>query len=361
MKSREYQNLLTRSFLKREYLKNKKSISQLQDELKIDWNTIKGYLKFYNINLRTHKEQASISSPGGKFLYGKLFTKSFLVKKYVKNKKGIVDLAKELKVDEGTIRRYLHKYKIEIRKSKEQVLINNPPKIFELSREAISFIDGLLLGDASIPKRKDGTKPRALTQACKHKEYLEYVKKRLLNFRIESSPILSRWIKDDRCRNKGYNQHFLQSRRYKTFELFRERWYPKGVKIVPKNILITRDLLIQAYLCDGNFYREVRFCTDGFDKESVFFLKKLIEKELRIALNTRTNNGNYEIFIKKSDSAKFLSYLGKCPVKCYGYKWQDNESEEAKERKRLKAREKYREKQNADFCGTIPQSNSRPL
>jgi hypothetical protein len=351
--SLRYKNELTKDLLEKEYLKNKKSILQLQREFKKDWNTIKYYLKFYNISLRSHKQQATISSPGGKYLYNNLLTKEYLIREYIKNKKGIINIAKKLKIDCGTIKRYLKKYNISTRSSKEQININYPPKEFTLNQDISSFIDGLLLGDASIPKRKNRITARSLSQACKHKEYLNYILKRLLDAGIICSPILSRWIKDDRCKNKGYNQHFLQTRRYKTFELFRERWYPEGIKIIPKEIIITPDLLLQEYLCDGNFYREIRLCTEGFDKGSVFFLKNLMEKELNIKLNIRKANGKYELIIKKSDSKKFLNYIGKCPVKCYNYKWQDNESEEAKKIKRIKAKERYRRTKNADFRSTF--------
>lgn len=348
-----YEKLLNKNFLEKEYVQNKKSILELQKELNIDWNTIKSYLKINNIPLRSHKEQASFSSPGGKFQYKKLITKKFLEKEYTKNKKSITILAQTIKVDQGTVRRYIKQYNIMTRSFKEQMSLSRPSREFKITKEDQSFIDGLLLGDASIPKRKDGTAPRSLTQACKHKEYLEYIKKRLLDFGIESSPILSRWIKDDRCKNKGYIQHFLQSRRYKTFEIFREKWYPNSIKIIPRGIVITKDLLLQAYLCDGNFYREIRLCTDGFDNDSVLFLKNLMEKKLRIQLSIKKASGKCEVSIKKSDSEKFLNYIGKCPVSCYKYKWQDNESEEAKERKRVKARGIYKEKQNANLCGTI--------
>ncbi len=273
-------------------------------------------------------------------------TKEYLTGRYIKKREGIIDLSKELKIDRGTIKRYLKKHNIKIRTSKDQKIINNPPKEFIINEKIKAFIDGILLGDASIPKRKDGIKPWCLTQACKHKEYLDYIKNRLNNSGILSSPILSRWINDDRCKNKGYDQHFLQTRRYKTFEIFRERWYPKGKKIIPRDILITPETLLQVYICDGNFYREIRFCLDAFDKEEIYFLKGLIEKELEIKLRANKINKRYELFIKKSDTNKFLNYIGKSPVKCYAYKWKDNETEEAKNRKRLKARLLYHKNKN---------------
>lgn len=341
-----YKKELTKDFLYREYVTNKKSISQLKKELDKDWSTINYYLKLYKIPLRTHKEQAAISSPGGKHKYNHLLTNDFLTREYLNKKKGIFNLSEELKVDRGTVVRYLKKYEIPIRSDKAQLRINHPPKEFTLREEIKSFIDGLLLGDASIPKRKDGIKPWALTQACKHREYLEYIKKRLDNEGILCSPILSRWIKDERCKNKGYTQHFLQTRRYKTLELFRDRWYPNGKKIIPKDISLTPDFLLQSYLCDGNFYREIRLCLDAFEKEDILFLKGLIDERLNIRTRLVKANDNFELAIKKSDAPIFLGHINQSPVKCYNYKWKDNEPEEAKERKRLNARLAYQKNKN---------------
>lgn len=341
-----YKEILTKELLEEEYLKNKKSISQIKNRTGKDWYTIKFYLGYHKIPIRTHHEQASISSPGGKYKYDYILTRDFLIREYVTKQKGIINLSKELRFDRGTITRYLKKHKISVRSDREQMIINHPPKEFTLNEEIKALIDGLLLGDASIPKRKDGIKPWCLTQACKYKEYLEYIKKRLDEGGIMCSPILSRWIKDERCKNKGYNQHFLQTRRYKTFELLRELYYPHGKKIIPRDLKITPDLLLQLYLCDGNFYREIRLCLDAFEREDLLFFKELIEGELNIKMRMVKTNNKFELAIKKSNTNKFLRYVGMSPIKCYEYKWNDNESEEAKERKRLNARLTYHRNKN---------------
>ena len=342
----KYKDELTKDFLYKEYVSNKKSISQLKKETGRDWYTINFYIDYHKIPKRTHKEQASISSTGRKYKYLDKLTKNYLLLEYIRKKKGIVNLSKELGVDRGTIKRYIIKYKIPVRSDREQILINHPPKEFLLNKNVQAFIDGLLLGDASIPKRKDGTKPRYLSQACKHKEYLSYIQKRLLEINIICSPILSRWIKDERCKNKGYFQSFLQTRSYKTFERFRERWYKNSKKIIPRDLRLAPDLLLQSYLCDGNFYREIRLCLDAFTKKDILFLKKLIEEKLDVKMRLVKTYDKFELAIKKSNVYNFLNYIGQSPVKCYKYKWKDNESEEAKERKRVNARIKYNNKKN---------------
>jgi len=341
-----YKDVITKNFLEKEYISKKKSISNIAKSLNKDWATIKRYLLFYKLRLRSHKEQARVSSRGGKPKYDYLFTKELLFEKYVNNKESIEKIAKEFGVYRETVTRYLKKYKIQIRTTKEQVAINHPPKEFIVTNQIKLFIDGILLGDASIPKRKDGISPRCLTQGCKYREYLEYISKMLFEAGITCSPIMSRWIRDERCKSGGYYQSFLQTHRYKTFEIFRERWYWKGKKSIPKDFKLSKEVLLQCYISDGNFYREIRLCLDGFYKKDVLLLKEFIDKELEIQTRLVKSGSGYELAIKKSDSNKFLGYIGPCPVNCYIYKWKDNESEEAKKRKNLNARISYHRKKH---------------
>ena len=319
--------MLTRAFFLKEYVIRKKSINQIAKEKGIDWQTIKRYAKENKIKLRSLKEQAKFSSKGAKPKYEKILTKQFLVKNYLKRKKSIKEIAKELGIYRGTVARYLKKFKIRTRTTKEQMEISYPPKEFKLTQEALSFLDGLLLGDGSIPQNKYNA--RSYTQVCKYREYLEYVKERLKKFGIEVSPIRGRWINDIRCKKGGYKEYFLQTKRYKTFDKLRKRWYNKrGRKIIPKDIILTPDCLLQFYLCDGNYYREIRLCTSGFKLNDVKFLKKLIEKRVGISLRLITSpslKGGADIAIKKSEVPKFLRFIGKSPVKCYKYKWIDGE------------------------------------
>jgi hypothetical protein len=349
-------SVLTKDFLESEYLSKQKSIECLAKELKIDWATIKSYLLMYKIKLRSHKQQAAISSPGGKPKYLELFAEKKLIQEYVLKQKSISNLAKEFNVDSGTIRRYLQSHGITTRTTKEQVNISHPPKEFVLTPEALAFIDGLLLGDASVPQRKNGVKPRVLSQACKHRGYLDYILKRLQDLDVECSPILSRWLDDTRCKNKGCWQNFLQTHHYRTFEFFRERWYKTGKKRIPRDFKITPDCLLQCYLGDGNFYREILLCLNDFPLEDLIFLKELLQKEVNIQPGIRCSSCGYMLKIKKSETARFLEYIKDCPVSCYTYKWQDNESEEAKERKRIKARQIYyknKHDSNKNLCCTV--------
>ncbi len=355
----KYLDVLTKNYLIKEYIQNKKSISQIKNQLNLDPSTIKYYLLFHNIKLRSHKEQAAISSKGSNLKYPKKITKQYLINEYVKNNKSIKDIALELSVDRGTIKRYLKTYSINIRSTKQQIELNNPPKEFTLDSNIKDLIDGLIFGDASIPLRRNGTSPRNLTQGCKHEEYLSFIKTKFLEKGITSSPVRIRWVHDRRCKNKGYYEAFFQSHRYKTFESFRFRWYKNRKKIIPKDINLSPILLLHLYLCDGNFYREIRLCLNGFLKDDVLFFRQILNEKLKINCRLVNSTSGYELAIKKSETNIFLSYIGKCPTNCYKYKWKDNEPEHVRKNARIRARVIYLSNKiknkikNAKICNTI--------
>jgi hypothetical protein len=338
---KRYVNVLTKEFFNENYIKNCKSLTQIANIISADRATVKRYALLNGVKLRTLKEQAAISSPGGKWKHDDLLTKNFFIQNYIKLKKSIKDISLDTDIERTVVVRYMRRLEIPIRTCHEQMNISHPPKEFKLTKNCMTFFDGLLLGDGSIPLRKGG-KSRSYAQGCKHREYLEYVILRAKKYGITFSPILTQWRKDLRCKNNGYTESFLQSHRYRTFEIIRERWYDKnGVKHIPKGFVFAPDSMLQFYLGDGNFYREIRLCTDGFPLNDVIFLQSLFRKYMKIETRIVKSGNGYEIAIKKSDTEKFLKYVRKCPVKCYKYKWKDNESEERKLEKNRRAREIY--------------------
>jgi hypothetical protein len=251
-------------------------------------------------------------------------------------------IAEEQGVHYGTVRNYIESNGIEVRSTREQMKLDFPPKEFPQTAECSAFFDGLLLGDGSIPRRKGGCH-NIYSQGCKHREYLEYVSKRASVYCVSFSPINARWVSDSRCKNGGYFTNNLQSHSYRTFHDFRLRWYPEGSKRIPRDLRLTRDVLLQAYLSDGSYYKEVFICTNGFTVPDVGFLQGLIEKEVGITTRIRLDAGKPVIVIRKSDAPAFFSYIGPSPVKCYEYKWVDGRTDKKRLADNLRARQKYLE------------------
>lgn len=335
--------ILSKNFLVKNYLQDKKSISKIARLSNKDWATVKRYLLLNGIKPRTHKEQAAISSPGREFKYLSLLTDEFFRKHYIEKKKTITQISNETGINSDVVRKYMRRLDIKVRSPSEQNQISRPLPSFVISKKCIGFLDGLILGDGSIPYNKY-ERGFPYTQGCKYREYLEYIKERFLKFGITSSPILTKWINDKRCKKGGYQESYFQTHRYVTFKKFKQRWYENRKKKIPRDFNFTPDSLLQLYLCDGNFYREIRLCMGGFDLKDVKFFRQLLIKRLNITprlINTPSMDGRGDLAIKNSETGKFLSYIGDCPVKCYKYKWYNNESVEKRIEKNKRARRIY--------------------
>lgn len=95
---------LTKEFLVKEYIVNKKSTVQIAKEFGCDNSTIGRALKRNNIETRNVLESH--------YNCADILTKKFLIKEYIKNKKSCNQIAKETGLSCETIRVYLIKYKI---------------------------------------------------------------------------------------------------------------------------------------------------------------------------------------------------------------------------------------------------------
>lgn len=107
--------------------------------------------------------------------------------------------------------------------------------------------------------------------------------------------------------------------------VLRKKWYPKGKKIVPKDIVLTPLTIRQWYIGDGCLYRppkngrpRITLHTTGFPMLDV---KWLIERLIKLGFKTTYQPHNNSIYISVYSVKDFLNYIGPCPVEDYQYKW----------------------------------------
>lgn len=183
----------------------------------------------------------------------------------------------------------------------------------------ISVFDGLMLSDGCLEKSKSSKYPR-YSQSCIYKEYLDFVYSYLCSLSV---PFGTKYI-------DYYDQYIspfyrLRSRHKCDFLLEQyKRWYPEGIKIVPKDIVLSSMCVSHWYLGDGyirqtkGYLKGTAFATDGFTEMDVKFLVDKL-KELGISCRyTRAKNG---IAINKQSIHYFFNYIGKCPLSCFQYKY----------------------------------------
>ena len=95
----KYNKTLTKDFLIEQYTNQKKSTLIIAKEIGCNQNTVWKKLKKYNIPRRTINKAMQ--------KWKSILTKKFLEKEYITNKKSLRTIAKEIKCRENTIRRYI--------------------------------------------------------------------------------------------------------------------------------------------------------------------------------------------------------------------------------------------------------------
>ena len=131
------------------------------------------------------------------------------------------NIADEYGVTPGAVLIKFRRYKIKLRTlSESQSLKAN---YIQITKNLLNFIDGLLLGDGSLvyaPNKKSCT----YSHSDKNKGYLEWLKKQFGAFGIKCSNITPH----------TNNAWHLKTLWYRDFVELRQRWYPRGVKKIPK-------------------------------------------------------------------------------------------------------------------------------
>ena len=126
----------------------------------------------------------------------------------------------------------------------------------------------------------------------------------------------------------------IRTYQYKYTSLFnkdllhlRNKWYPNGKKIVPKDIKLTPLTCRQWYIGDGSLICQgkrnphIKIWTDGFSIIDIdLLLAKLTNLGFKVTKQIHHKN-QYNIYLSSYSTKNFLNYIGKCPVKCYEYKW----------------------------------------
>ena len=239
-----------------------------------------------------------------------------LIKEYLalNNSISAYQFCKEKNLDNSKFYRTAKLLNLEIRQRVYQI-----DKSLVLDPVEKAKLEGHLLGDGSVFYVDSRKKLPAFAIVSKHKSYLEWIVKE--SKWANERPI---WIRNqyDSRTTKTYKAYWLRSLSSQFLKEQRERWYPEGIKLVPKDLILTKDSLVRWYMDDGCFYNQALFLsTDGFTKSDIEYLAVLLE--LHNFNPTLTKNGNgYRISFTRKQSREFLEYIGPCPTECFSYKWE---------------------------------------
>lgn len=164
----KYSKILTKKFLYREYIINKKSTLQIAKIAKCCVTTIADDLRKYDIDMRTIGEANELK-------WSKILTKKFLHQEYITKKKSMTKIAKEVGCDTGAVWRKFIKYNIFCRTKREigkmsNVSGKNNPMYGKLGKLNPNYIEGLIreypVEFNSILKESIRTRDNHVCQIC---------------------------------------------------------------------------------------------------------------------------------------------------------------------------------------------------
>jgi len=243
--------------------------------------------------------------------------KNWLEKKYILNGLSTNQIAELCGCDQHTILTWMKNFGIKSRNISEAEHLAQANHC-NLSQEAEEWIDGELLGDGCI--RRISPYSGRFRYASKYLEYIQYVSDTLKSFGIKrTGKINKKYHKKMNC----YTYHYA-SLSYPELLSIRKRWYPKGKKIIPRDLKLTPLVLRQEHIGDGCLihYKKnnpaIVLSTDGFTIENVNWFVNELNK---LGFKSTRRNCNNTIHISTKSTKDFLSYIGECPVECYQYKF----------------------------------------
>ena len=195
----------------------------------------------------------------------------------------------------------------------------------ELSKKEKEILDGLILSDAHLtPTGTKGGKNSRLCFHLKYESFCDLIMNGLQCFHWKKKFML----RFDSRTQKFYNQWSLESRVHPYLTTQRTRWYIKNTKIVPKDLILTKNVLLWWYLGDGCLERKkarpnsrrIILSTNCFTKNDNWFL---IDELKKIIGNNNVYQEGDQIVISRQSLCNFIEIVGSSsPVECYNYKFE---------------------------------------
>lgn len=152
----------------------------------------------------------------------------------------------------------------------------------ELTRVFKDMFDGAMLGDGSLVQPHNSAYFHMAQSGVAHIDWVEIVALALSQLGVPISKGYPRqtWSVS---RGRRYDRYELLTRSSEWLTEQRERWYPKGVKIVPPDIELNGLLLAHWFMGDGSSgwvtsgLVRVEFSTDNYDVNSLMILRAQLE------------------------------------------------------------------------------------
>jgi len=216
----------------------------------------------------------------------------------------------------------------EYRKNDKLFVGSKSNKKMDIDDGLRQILEGELLGDGCLSRTKQCI--NAMFQyKTSNLQYSEYVKSLFNIFDPSNDYDHSQYTHLERA--TGYSWY---TKTNPSLTEIYDRWYPDGIKIVPRDLELTPLVCLHWYIGDGCLetnhktkQQYIELHTQGFNESNIDLLvQKLndlgfIARKAKAKLN-KLGHMTYKITISSKSMTKFLKYIGKCPVESYEYKWE---------------------------------------
>jgi hypothetical protein len=188
-----------------------------------------------------------------------------------------------------------------------------------------NVFQGLMLSDAHIRKFKTNTGKSSveIKQKADRKAFLESIQKHFKKIGLESK------ITPEYIANKKYPQHLLFTPTTVEIGNERKRWYPNGIKIVPRDLKLNGEILAWWAMGDGGSDRgganensvKVRLYTNSFTFEDVrFLMEQLLDLGIESIIQIKKEIYPIIIIEKANEVKKFMDLIKPYMLPCFQYK-----------------------------------------
>lgn len=185
---------------------------------------------------------------------------------------------------------------------------NNPTTLTEVQHNNLV---GLLLGDGCLGIRKNSINPRlTIRRQISDLSYLQY------HFNIFRNMCRDKAITIGKVYDKRYDKNYeycnLETRHIPAFKTYKDKWYPNGKKIVPRDLVLNNEI-IAIWICDDAYVRlknnkniNITFNTQGFNIEDVEFLKSLLDEKYNTNFTIQIVKNNNPIILGHNHQSRLL-------------------------------------------------------
>jgi len=195
-------------------------------------------------------------------------------------------------------------------------------EVWKLSKRQKDILIGKLLGDGHL--EVNGFFPRLkIDHSYKQKEYVLWLYKEFISLSAKKPKMIKFF---DKRVNKTYFHWRFSTRSISTFSFWRNLFYQKRKKIIPKNIerILKSPLSLAVWYMDDGYRRSdcrgIYLCTSAYGFSEQKLLQKVLKRSFSLESKLHYAAGQVRIYIPAKFSEVFFKKIKPYILPSFSYK-----------------------------------------